>query len=198
MSENLLLLLAQTKFLKEASQPRNFKATFDNFQEHNLDPLICADFAGMGAVVPIVDCGNGRFDFHEGHQDAFQAFVCEAIDADGESIIDLVAWHVDRPAQVLSMFGRVGLLGLWEAVSAAGSVFNSPLPVHRTPLDWLKAECRGAAVVDRRLAGPLLLNISAGIAACCDERHGRELKAMLDAATPRTRIVVPARIARAA
>ena len=197
MSENALLLLAQAKMLKAADQPRNFKTAFDYFQGHNLDPLICADFAGMGAVGPIVDCGNGRFDFCEDHQDAFMAFVCEAIDADGESVIDLVAWPVDRPAHVLTMFGRCGLLGLWEAVSAAGTVFNSPLPVHRTPLDWLKAECRGAAVVIPRLAGPLLLDISAGIAAC-DLRHGRELKTMLDAATPRTRIVVPDQIVRAA
>lgn len=197
MSEHLLLLLARAKLFKETDQPRNFKASFDYFRKHNVDPQICDDFAGLGAVVPVVDCGNGRFDFHEGHQNAFPAFVCEAIDADGEFTIDLVAWHVDRPAHVLTMFGRCGLLGVWEAMSAAGTVFNQPLQIHRTPLDWLKAECRGAAVVIPRLAGPQLLDIPARVAAC-DLRHGRELKTMLDAATPRTRIVVPDRIARAA
>lgn len=197
MSENALLLLAQAKMLKAADQPRNFKAAFDYFQKHNFDPLICADFAGMGVVVPVVDCGNGRFDFCEGHQDAFMAFVCEAIDADGESVIDLVAWPVDRPAHVLTMFGRCGLLGLWEATSAAGTVFNQPFPIHRTPLNWLKAECRGATIADKRIAARQLLDIPGRIAAS-DIRHGRELKALLDAATPRTGIVVPDHIARAA
>jgi hypothetical protein len=191
------LLLAKAKLLRAADEPQNFKASHLYFQKHNLDPLICADFAGLAAVVQVVDCGNHRFDFHEGHEDAFPAFVCEAFGDDGETTIDLVAWPLNRPEHVLTMFGCCGLLGLWEAVSAAGTVFNFPLPVHRTPLDWLQAECRGAAVVNSRLAGPLLLNIPAGITAR-DVRHGRELKTMLDAATPHTRVVVPDQIVSAA
>ena len=197
MSANSLLLLAQAKILKAADQPRNFKTAFDYFQKHNVDPLICADFAGLGAVVPVVDCGNHRFDFDEGHQNAFPAFVCEANDADGETTIDLVAWPVERPDHVMSMFGRCGLLGIWEATSAAGTVFDHPLQIHRTPLDWLRANCRGSAIADKRIAARQLLDIPGRIAAS-DIRHGRELKAMLDAATPRTGIVVPDKIARAA
>jgi hypothetical protein len=197
MSEHLLLLSAQARFCALADRQAGFRASCEYFRMHRIDPQICADFAGIGAVVPIVDCGNCRFDFHDRHQDAFPAFVCEAIGADGETTNDLVAWPVDRPAHVLTMFGRCGLLGLWEAMGAAGTVFDYPLQIHRTPLDWLKAECRGAAIVGKRIAARQLLDLPGKILAS-DIPHGHELKAMTRAATPRIRIVVPDQIARAA
>src|SRR3712207_741603 len=89
-------------------------------REHRLELGLIGGFCGAFGVVTVQDCGNGRFDFAApDHQDGFRAFVCEAFAADGETVVDLVAWPLNRPDHVMSMFGRCGMLGLWEAMSPA-------------------------------------------------------------------------------
>lgn len=142
-------------------------------RQHGIDIGRITDFAGATGVVEIVDCGNNRFDW-TGPGTAVTAFVCEAMEADGETVIDLVAWPVDRPAHVMTMLGRAVLLGMWAAMNPATYYMGKSLIMRRTPLDWLAAGCDGAAVVHAGRAGRAFLDIPGPILAQ-DKCHAREL-----------------------
>ena len=79
--------------------------------------------------MPIRDCGYGRFDFGTVGSDPL-GLVVEAIGEDGETPDDLIAWPVNDPATVLSMHGRVGILGLWHAFNPATYLMGKPLAAH--------------------------------------------------------------------
>ncbi|RUT28499.1 hypothetical protein EMQ25_16080 [Arsenicitalea aurantiaca] len=156
--------------------------------QHRLDPGALAAFAGATATLSVVDCGNGRFDW-EAPGDRLDVFVCEALDADGEATLDLVAWPLNRPSHVLTMFGRAPLLGLWEAMNPATYFMGKSLVMHRTPLDWLKSGCSGAVILNSRLAARLFLDIEGSIAAR-DQAHARELVQIARSVVDERRIVV--------
>lgn len=158
-------------------------------RHHNLDIEQVAGFAGGHGIIDVVDCGAGRFDW-TAPGDPFPAFVCEAYAEDGETTIDLVAWPISRPGTVLSMFGNAAWLGAWAAWNPASYCFGKALTIHKTPLDWLKSGCTGAAVVNPRLAARELIDLPGPIAAQ-DKQHGRELLAMAQALVNRNRILVP-------
>ena len=145
----------------------------DYVQANDLDLRTIHNLAGATSVLPVVDCGSGRFDWRA-RGETFPAFVVEALGADGETTIDLVAWPLDRPHHVLTMFGRASLLGLWQALNPASFFMGKALAMHRMPLDWLKAGCSGAAVVVPGLAARVFLDIPGPIAAR-DRLHAREL-----------------------
>ncbi len=142
-------------------------------RHHGLELGRISGFAGATGILPIVDCGNGRFDW-EAPGELIPGFVCEALAEDGETIIDLVAWPLERPTTVLTMFGRAPLLGLWEAMNPATYFGGNALQMHRTPLEWLQAGCRGAAVVRPASAARLLFGIDGAVAGK-DRQHAREL-----------------------
>jgi len=144
---------------------------------HGIDPWMVMPYAGATGIVSIVDCGNGQFDFEPHLQcpdPAFEAFVCEALDADGETAIDLVAWPANRSDRILTMFGRAPAVGLWEAENPASYVMGKSLPMRRTPLEWLAAGCSGAAIINNRLAARWLLDLPGPVAAR-DQVHARQL-----------------------
>jgi hypothetical protein len=155
----------------------------------NLEVVIA--HAGACAVVPVVDRGNGRFDFGQPDVDPL-AFVCECLGEDGETPVDIIAWPTDAPARVMSMLGRAGMVGLWAAHNPATYYLNKPLLLYRTPLNWLKAGCRGAAIADRRIASRQFLELPGAIAGE-DHEHGRELLAIAEMVVDRTRILAPSR-----
>jgi hypothetical protein len=140
---------------------------------HSLELGRISGFAGATGILPVADCGGGRFDW-EAPGDMIEAFICEVYAEDGESVIDLVAWPLDRPRHVMTVFGRAPLLGLWEAMNPATYYGGKPLQMHRTPLEWLQSGCRGAAVVRPSLAAPFLFNLEGAIAGK-DPRHSRQL-----------------------
>jgi hypothetical protein len=146
-------------------------------RDHGIDPWDVMPYAGATGIIPVVDCGNGQFDF-EPHLHCpdrpFDAFVCEVIDADGETTLDLVAWPVNRPYRILTMFGRAPAVGLWEAENPASYFMGKTLPLHRTPLEWLAAGCSGAAIITPRLAARWLLDLPGPVAAR-DHAHARQL-----------------------
>jgi hypothetical protein len=147
-------------------------------RSHRLDILTIGWHVGVTAVLPITEYPDSRFDFADAGE---LAFVCECYAADGETVTDLVAWRLDAPEYPLTMFGRCGLLGLWEA-NAPGTYFmGGTLALHRSPLRWLQAKCNGAAIVDRHLAGHQLVDVPGRISAE-DKVHGREIAALLRAA----------------
>jgi len=116
-------LLEARADLYERADPT--EAFLDYIHGQGLSLDLIDRFAGIGALTEILRCGNGRFDFAPaGHPDAAAGFVIEAFDADDQTVIDLVGWPIDRPAKPRCMFGRVGLLGIANAVNTAtyGSV----------------------------------------------------------------------------
>ncbi|RUT28323.1 hypothetical protein EMQ25_17205 [Arsenicitalea aurantiaca] len=181
------LLVARHQFYERAWPTPAYIAYV---RRHVLDVGLISDFVGGTAVMSVVDCGNGRFDW-DATGSRYDAFVCEAYDVDGETTIDIVAWPVDGPGHVLTMFGRAPLLGLWHALNPATYTLGKALVMHRTPLDWLKAGCAGAAVVTPRLAARQLMDIPGPIAAR-DRAHARELLRMAHSVVDDEQIVVAA------
>jgi hypothetical protein len=183
-------LLAARHDLHERALPS--EAFLDYVRAHRLDLSRIGGFAGITAATPIIDCGNRRFDFGDDHSEAVPGFVCEAFAEDGETVIDLVAWPISRPDQPMTLFGRCGLLGIWEAMNPATFIFDKPISIHRSPLDWLKAGCSGAAVADPRVAAWALLDIPGRIAGQ-DKQHSRQLLELAETVIDRSRFVAPVR-----
>ena len=106
--------------------------------------------------------------------------MLEAFGPDGQTVADLVAWPLAHPEHVMTMFGRCGLLGVWEALGPATYFMGGALNLYRTPLDWLREGCRGAAIVVPSIAAQQLVD-APGFIAAQDHRHGRELVQLLQA-----------------
>ena len=169
------------------------KAFLDYISEQHLDLDVIDRFAGIGAVTEILQCGNRRFDFAPaGHPDAVTGFVVEAFDADDETVIDLVAWPFRHPDKAMSLFGRVGLLGIANAVNPATYFLDEPLRIARNPLRWLQAGGTGACVIDPRRAAFELIDASGmGRIAGEDHRHTRQLVRLAESVVDRSRFVTP-------
>jgi len=65
-----------------------------------------SDCVGTITLAWITDHGNSLFDFDSF---GFEAIVCDVMGEDGETAIDLIAWPVDTPETILSMFAVVAL-----------------------------------------------------------------------------------------
>ena len=186
------------------NDPVILRASLENIQSHQDDPIVyrnylrlhqidqttVRDFAGALVVRNIVDCGGNRFEFARPSDDQFPAIVCEAFGSDGETVIDLVAWPLDRPKHVMTMFGRCGLLGAWEAMNPATYYLDAPLLLHRTPLEWMQAGCRGAVVVVPHVAARMILDLP-GKVAVRDADHGRQIEAIRQSVLPPNQVLVP-------
>ncbi len=183
------LLFARGELLKRALPGACF---LDYVRRHGLDLSRIERFAGATAVAPIIDCGNRRFEFGDGHRDATPGFIVEARGADGETVIDLAAWPLDRPDHPMSMFGRVGLIGVAAAMNPTTYIFDKPLVIHRSPIDWLRSGCAGAAMVDPRRAAWELIDCPGRIAGQ-DAAHARQLLEIANSVINRSRFVAPAR-----
>jgi len=192
MNAHLALTLAE---IYDLEKPR--LSTVDYLAEHGIDINAIAGFCGSPTIAPITLLPNRLFDLPDHGADAVDGAVIEARSEDGESVIDLVAWPINDPANVRTLCGLAPILGLWAAFNAATYVFGSPLVIHRTPLDWLKANCEGAAVVIPKLAARAFLDLPGRIGAA-DLVHQRELKGLLNDMISSVEIVSPKTIRRAA
>jgi hypothetical protein len=164
------LLAARADFYERAwAHPRFLHYV----RHHSLELARINGFAGATGILPVVDCGQGRFDW-DAPGELMEAFVCEAYAEDGETVIDLVAWSTKDPTHILTMFGRAPILGLWEALNPATYFGGKALQMHRTPLEWMQSGCRGAAVVRPTSAARLLFDVEGAIAGK-DPRHSRYL-----------------------
>ena len=173
----------------------------DYMAAHGIDINRVARHCGCPTVLPIMLLPNRRFDMPDGHgAESTEGCVIEARAEDGETVIDLVAWPISNPRNVRSLIGAVSILGLRQAFNASTYVFGYPLVVHRTPLDWLKAGCQGAAVVIPDLAVWTFIEIASigGRIGASDPAHARELKAHLAAMISTVKIVSPQSVRRAA
>ncbi len=154
----------------------------------------CLDVAAIGgfvcgsAVLPIRQFPGNKFEFAApGNTPAFVIVAYGECETD---FLDFVAWPLSAPETVLSMFGRVGLLGGWNAVNAATYSLGGHLQVHRTPLAWLQAGCRGSAIVEARLAARQLFDLPGP---CCgqDLKHSRQLLALAESQLDRRKFLTP-------
>lgn len=182
------LLLARRELLARAGG--TMTASSDYRLAHGLDWRLIAAHAGTLAVVQVEFLPQGRFEFAD---DGEPAAVIEALDTDGETVLDLVAWPVAEPTRVTSLFGRAPLVGMYAAVNPATYFWDRPLQVHRTPLDWLKAGFDGCAVVEPRLAARVLNDDVPGRIAGQDAEHARELATLLRSVVNVDRVVAPVR-----
>ena len=139
-------------------------------------------------MLPVLDCGKGRFDF-VGHGEPVEAFVLEVLDFDGETHLDIAAWPLCDPGRVLTMFGRAPLIGMWAALNPATYYMGKALVMHRTPLEWLMSGCSGAAVLVPRLAARQLIDLPGPLAAR-DHRHGLQLRKLMLSVVETDRIVL--------
>lgn len=189
------ILAARAEFYHRTDRQIGNDAFLAYVREHQLDVQQVGWYAGVTAVLPIEELSGDRFEFADQGKGAF---VCEALSADGETVCDLVAWHLHTPMRPITMFGRCGLLGLWQA-NAPGTYFmGGRLRLHRSPLCWLQSGCDGAAIVDRHLAGRQLLEVPGQIETE-DASHGREIAALLRAtANIDNKVIAPVRHRRAA
>lgn len=156
----------------------NAPVQFDDFLEYvranKIDATALQGSIGAYNVLDVYDCGNGRFEF-TGKDEPIKCFVCEAFGKDGETVIDLVACSISHPDYVMSMFGRCAFMGEFEAMNPATYLLGQPLEVHRNLRDWLKAGCKGAAVVTQHQAARMMIDLP-GMVAAQDYEHGRELE----------------------
>ncbi|WP_131113673.1 hypothetical protein [Lichenihabitans psoromatis] len=179
---SLQLLLARADFVQNA------RSSVGYCRASGIDWNATLPATGGIFIASIVAEPRRRFRFQA---DGTKAAVIEAIAADAESVTDIVAWPVDDPNCVLTMFGT-SVLG--EAAAANPSTFfdNRPLRLFRSPLGWLQAGCDGAVILDLPRAARWLRDIDGRLAAE-DTAHALQIEMALLATIKVGRILVPRR-----
>jgi hypothetical protein len=93
------------------------------------------------------------------------------------NIIDLLAWHPDRPNRWATRTGNGESLGAIEPQLCEPNA----VPVWRSPLNWFRAGCRGLVILSRNQSSAYR------ILACCiggilaeDEPHNHQIKWILN------------------
>jgi len=118
---------------------------------------------------------GGRFDFSD---EGIASVVIEAMSSDAETVVDLVAWPIDRPENFALAFGYGDVLGA-DQIENPASYFNGhPMPVWRTPERWLQ-HGGGGAVLLNKTSAPRVLAAARGRLLAEDVDHGRELARLL-------------------
>jgi len=105
-----------------------------------------------------------------------------------DELIDLCGWLADHPDRWALRLGVGFALGE-DAIRAAMWPSAGPLPLHRTPLDWLRADCTGACILRPADAWRELADFEAVVAENID--HGRAVEKMLTPPRwPRPKVLV--------
>lgn len=68
-------------------------------KDHNLCSETLRRFIRAYVIRNIIECGNNRFEFTDGHQNQIPALVFPAFGPDGETVIDIAALPLFRPDQ---------------------------------------------------------------------------------------------------
>jgi hypothetical protein len=124
-------------------------ATHQKYQDHFVAAGI-SHTAIYGSDGLYGDFGVARAQFDgdlwEPATDGAGVFILGVNEHPDEGLIDIVAFKPSNPARWYLRLGNAVVLGLHNARLA---VFKEePVLVHATPLDWLRAECRGVVVLD--------------------------------------------------
>ena len=179
MRPDLLLAYAD---LVAASLP-----SFDYCQANGIDFAATVPAAGgvhLAEVQPegrtFLPCAGGAL-----------AAWCEALAEDAETVLDVIAWPVEKPEHWWTLSGFAPALGMAHAANPATFTFGGMLRLYRTPLRWLQNGCDGAVLVDSHLGARWLLDLQAPRIATEDRQHAREVVAAMDALIGRARFLVP-------
>lgn len=97
--------------------------------------------------------GATRFEFDPFGEGAFCIVLT---DEDAKTELDVLAWSARDPVTFGTLLGQAGLAGAAAITNPASYTGGKACPVWRTPLDWLRAGCEGACVVDPIMARPVL------------------------------------------
>ena len=108
-----------------------------------------ASLVGAASIAPHI----GTFAYDSAGTPALVVGACRA---DGE-IIDIVAVNVCNPTAWRRRLGAVPALGL-EAIDYADWM-GEGLRLHPTPLDWLRADCQGAVILEWQSGAKLIAQI---------------------------------------
>lgn len=176
---------------------RQWNASATYCERHGIDNRACHGFCGLVTITPISLLPNRRFDLRDNDAGVDLGVVIEAMDGSGEQAIDLVAWPAENPRDVRTLCGLAPILGLWAALNPATYIFDHPLEIHRTPLDWLRADCTGAAIIIPKIAGRFLIDLP-GPFGGQDAGHVRSLRKMVEAPGKRVEFLMPSPVRRAA
>ncbi len=199
---NARLELALAELYGDGGERRDWLASAEYQERHDIDGRAVHGFAGLVTVAPICLLAHGRFDLADGDGNAgVPGVVIEAFAEDGETPLDLVAWPIARPDDVRSLCGHAALVGAWQAFNVSTYAMGGVLRLHQAPLRWLQANCQGAAPIgdSRQIAGTLMeISQFGGRVAAEDVAHAGELKRHLRALLDSVEICFPSPARRAA
>ena len=126
---------------------------------------------------------GGSFDFDREGRAAI-IFLAE----DCGEVIDLIAWQ-QKSGAVASWRGAAFCLGDTEHIFNPATYFaDDALRIHRTPLDWLKANRDGICIVQPARAYAYLRDVSR--VSCADEVYLQQVKRWTRAPAPTVRLLV--------
>lgn len=130
----------------------------------------------------IVDVGANRFEFEILCRSCWSgggkpAIVIPVYDLQGD-LVDLAAWG-PKTNRLWTWRGLAWALGQHTVFAPR---LSEGLLVHRTPLGWLRAGCKGVVIINPRMAREYL--IAAGPLIAEDAKHCQELAAVLTQSPP--------------
>jgi hypothetical protein len=103
------------------------------------------------------------------------------------NLVDLVAWDPQAPRQWVLRTG----VATWLGCAPAQYLDPEPVPVRRSILSWLRADCRGIVALSQEPGDvySLLMSFPGGLLVE-DEVHARELRQILERPWPLPPIIV--------
>ncbi len=147
----------------------------DYLRKQGIDPEMAAAHAGIVSGFHCSFGGDGLFRFDP---DGEPCLVFEVLDEDAATVIDLCAFAVAAPERFGTAMGNAPALGLANITNAASWAFGTVMPIHRTPLGWLRDGGRGVVILDHRHA-PAALGRALGKILAEDEAHALSLRGTL-------------------
>jgi hypothetical protein len=145
----------------------------------------------VGAGYVVFDEYGFEFEQHTKHgTEGTRAFLFLVTDHQGVAR-DVVAW-APQLSKLTTWLGRAWALGE-EKINDPRLTDHGALPVHRTPVCWLKARREGICLVRPQAAAHWLCD--AGPLLAEDEAHGEELDQILTRPAPR--ILIPSSFKKA-
>jgi len=162
-------------------------------QSIGLDHATIEATCGVIIVAPVQYFPDRSFDLIEdGETGGVLSAIIEVFDADARTIIDLLAWPLDRPDKFARALGRGDGLAIWQVLDPGAYAYSpeKALRVHRTPEAWLHARCQGVVILNP-LTAPRWLSASPGLLLAEDLNHGREIARLLHPFFDSRRILAP-------
>ena len=145
-------------------------------RKHNLNMRNINAHSGLLAVCLCKRVG-AHFDFDdEGVPCAIIEVYAEHLPGNEQpTIVDLVCWPLSDPSTFITAIGEADMLGISNMRNPATYFGGRPITVHKTPLDWIKDDCNGCVVLNKKWGGYWLSKVPGALLAS-DIEHGRQLR----------------------